>query len=261
MSSLEESARPMCTLVILRRPGDSWPLVLAANRDEMKTRAWRAPGRHWPDRPEVVAGLDLVAGGSWLGLNDHGVVAGILNRASSLGPEIGKRSRGELVLEALDHGDADAAAAALGDLDPLAYRTFNLVIADNRDAFWLRNRRADGPGRVERFELPQGLSLLTAHDLNDRASPRIRGHLAQFRDAPAPRPGQSDWQAWTRLLASRLHSAEDGPTGAMTVVTESGFETVSSSLIAVPVAAGGRRPVWRFAPGRPDQAAYAEIVL
>ena len=71
----------MCTLVLLRRPGHDWPLVLAANRDEMIDRPARPPARHWPDRPEVVAGLDELAGGSWLGLNDHGVVAGILTAA------------------------------------------------------------------------------------------------------------------------------------------------------------------------------------
>ena len=103
----------MCTVVVLRRPADSWPLILAANRDEMRDRPWHPPGRHWPDRPEVVAGRDALAGGSWLGLNDQGVVAGVLNRYGSLGPQDGMRSRGELVLEALDH--ADAARAAVRD--------------------------------------------------------------------------------------------------------------------------------------------------
>ena len=70
----------MCTAVILYRPGHPWPLVFAANRDEMASRPWLAPGRHWPDRPEVVAGLDREAGGSWLGINDDGVLAGVLNR-------------------------------------------------------------------------------------------------------------------------------------------------------------------------------------
>ena len=120
----------MCTVVLLRRPGSRWPLLLAANRDELKSRPWRPPGRHWPDRPDVVAGLDELAGGSWLGINDYGVVAAVLNRVGTLGPATGKRTRGELVLEALDHADAAAAAAALADLDPAAYRPFNLIVAD-----------------------------------------------------------------------------------------------------------------------------------
>src|SRR6266481_2211198 len=129
----------MCSVVILRRPGDPWPVLLAANRDEMNDRPWLPPGRHWPDRPWVVAGLDRQAGGSWLGLNDHGLVAGVMNRAGSLGPAAGKRSRGELVLEALDHADALEAAEALRALEPRAYRPFNMIVVDNRDAFWIRN--------------------------------------------------------------------------------------------------------------------------
>src|SRR6516165_1978614 len=127
----------MCTLVILRRPEHRWPMLIGANRDEMIDRPWRAPGRHWADRPEVVAGLDLLAGGSWLGINDWGVAAAVLNREGSLGPMPGRRSRGELVLEALDHADAAAAAGALADLDPASYRSFNLIVADDRDGFWL----------------------------------------------------------------------------------------------------------------------------
>ena len=103
-------------MVILRRPGAPWPVILAANRDEREDRPWLPPARHWPDRPEVTAGMDELAGGSWLGLNDHGVVAGILNRVGTLGPQTGKRSRGELVLEALDHADAMAAAGPRHEL-------------------------------------------------------------------------------------------------------------------------------------------------
>src|SRR6266849_8974623 len=97
---------PMCTVVLLRRPDHDWPLILGANRDEMVGRPSKPPARHWPDRPEVVAGLDELAHGSWLGCNDHGVAAAILNRHGTLGPAAGFRSRGELVLEALDHADA-----------------------------------------------------------------------------------------------------------------------------------------------------------
>src|SRR6266403_1575729 len=124
----------MCTLVILRRPEHRWPVVIRANRDEMIYRPWQPPGRHWPDRPEVVARLDTLAGGSGLGINDWGVAAAVLNRHGSLGPAPDRRSRGELVLEALDHADAAAAARALADLDPAAYRTFNLIVADEREA-------------------------------------------------------------------------------------------------------------------------------
>src|SRR6202048_1445933 len=147
----------MCTLVILRRPGHRWPVLIGANRDEMIDRASKPPGRHWPDRPELVAGRDILAGGSCLGINDWGVAAAVLNRHGSLGPAPDRRSRGELVLEALDPAEPALAARALADLDPEAYRTFNLIIADDRHGFWLRH--AAGP-RVELKPLKDGLSMI-----------------------------------------------------------------------------------------------------
>jgi hypothetical protein len=257
----------LCTLVILRRPAHDWPLILAANRDEMIDRPWQPPARHWPDRPQVLAGLDELAGGTWLGLNDDGVAAAVLNRRSSLGPESGKRSRGELVLEALDHAEAEAAAADLLHLDPRAYRTFNLVIADAENCYWLRNRGEDGPGRIEIDAPLAGLSMLTAGDLDDRTSPRIRAYLPRFREAQAPRPDPEtggDWAAWQALLSSRAYAAEDGPLAAMSLVTDTGFGTVSSSLIALPArpTSFGLTPaktVWLFAPGRPDIAEFQMI--
>ena len=183
----------MCTVVILRRPGDDWPLLLAANRDEMRDRPSAAPARHWPERAHVVAGIDLEASGTWLGLNDDGIAAAVLNRPGSLGPAVGYRSRGELPLEALDHADAATAAQALADIDPAAYRTFNMVVADERDAFWLRSAGEKG---VEVMALPEGLSMITAHDRNDTADPRIRDYLRRFEAAPPPDPGAGDWASW-----------------------------------------------------------------
>lgn len=253
----------MCTTVILRRPNHRWPLILAANRDEMMSRPWQVPDRHWPDRPEVVAGLDLEAGGTWLGVNDHGVAAAVLNRRGSLGPLAGKRSRGELVLEALDHADAGDAAAALSGLDPAAYRSFNLLIADCRDAFWLRNEGERDTERVESLELREGLSMLTARDLNDLSSPRIRRHLPRFRAAEAPDPAMEDWQAWREILARGPEGIEDDPFAAMTIMTSEGFGTVSSSLIALPAPTleEEREPIWLFAAGPPDHTDFEPVAL
>ena len=109
----------MCTLIILRRPGHNWPLIIATNRDEKIDRPSLPPGRHWPERVHVTAGQDILAGGSWLGVNDYGLAAGILNHSGTLGPDPKLRSRGELTLEALEHAEAKAAAKALGNLIPM----------------------------------------------------------------------------------------------------------------------------------------------
>ncbi len=248
----------MCTIVLLRRPGHPWPLVLGANRDEMADRPWCAPARHWPEHPHVVAGRDEMGGGTWLGVNDAGVVAAVANRRSSLGPAPDKRSRGELPLAALAYGTAAEAAEALGELPATAYRPFNLVVADHQGAFWLRHRGE--AGGIERFLVPAGLSMLTAGDLDDPSSPRTRAYLPRFRTAAPPDPERGDWRAWEALLGARERAEPDDPTAAMTIVTATGFGTVSSSLIAVRAAPAGRgRLVWRFAPGPPDRTAYEPV--
>jgi uncharacterized protein with NRDE domain len=256
----------MCTLVVLNRPDHAWPILLAANRDEKLDRPWLVPAAHWPDRPEVIAGMDELAGGSWLGINAGGVVAAVLNREGTLGPEAGKRSRGELVLDALDYADALDAAEALGALDARAYRPFNLVVADNRDAFLLTHR--GGAERVVAIEpLPEGFSMVTARERDDAASPRIRLYRPRFLSAPAPDPDKGDWTAWEALLASREREPGTGPGGAMFIdpapeIESNRFGTVSSSLIALPsVDRVGQRPVWRFASGPPETWDWREIDL
>ena len=249
----------MCTLVVLRRPGHDWPVLLAANRDEMADRPWRPPARHWDDRPDVVGGYDEAAEGTWLAMNDHGLVAAIMNRRGTLGQMRGKRSRGELVLEALDHADADEAAIALADLNASAYRGFNMVVADNRTAYWLATRE-DGRDILWVTPLPRGLSMLTAGERNDPESPRIAAHLPAFENAFPPDPEAGDWAAWERLMRAR--GGESGPIGDMCVVTDAGFGTLSSSLIALPAPSlAPRRPIWRFAAGRPDRTPYEPVDL
>ena len=252
----------MCTLVILRRPKHNWPLLVAANRDEMLARAWEAPGRHWPDRPTTIGGLDHEAGGSWLGLNDYGVVAGVLNRPGALGPAEYKRTRGELVLEALEHADAKIAAEALSGIDGRSYRPFNMLIADNCDAYWIAHRDDQNASPVEVHTVPPGFSMLTAHDLNDDTSPRIRTFLPRFSESAEPNPDAGEWSKWQELLACRFHPENEAPTEAMNIVTDFGFGTSSRSLIALPpLAKRNKLPIWKFASGHPSCGNYWPVSL
>jgi len=247
----------MCTLVIFRRPRHRWPVLIGANRDEMVDRPSKPPGRHWPDRPEVIAGLDMLAGGSWLGINDWGVAAAVLNRHGSLGPSPDRRSRGELVLEALDHADATAAAEALSDLDPEAYRTFNLIVADESHGFWLRH--AGGPG-IELSPLKDGLSMIAAGDLDDLAIRRLELALPAFRAWPTSDPDHDDWFGWQSLLGSTRAPPNEPATAAMRFRT-GGYGTVSSALIALPARGEPeRRPVFRFAEWLPHTSAWCDVM-
>lgn len=252
----------MCTVVILRRPHHDWPLLLAANRDEMAARPWEPPARHWPDRENVVAGIDQLAGGTWMGLNDQGLVAGILNRQDSLGPDDLLRSRGEIVLEALDHADAADAAEALSNLDGRSYRSFNLVIADNRDAFWIRSMGEVADGRIDVAEIPAGVSMMTALDLNDKASGRVAYYKPRFDAAAAPDVDGGDWSSWQELLASADHGADTDSRDAMSITTDFGFGTLSSSLIALPsMNFPDRKPIWQFAAGAPGTVSFVPVEL
>jgi len=241
----------MCTVLILLRPGHPWPLIVAANRDERLDRAFQAPARWWDDAPGIVAGRDVLGGGSWFGVNDDGVVATIVNGLHRLGPLDGKASRGDLVLRALRETSAAAAARAAGALDPERYRGFTLLLADRQTAF-----AATSDERSVRVDpLAPGHHMITPEGCDVVSSPRYAAHFGAFRDAPPPEPGRGDWTAWTDLLR---HADDDDPHRAMTVTTVAELGTVCSTLLALP-AARDAAPVMRFANGPPTQVPYEPI--
>ena len=75
----------MCTLAIYYRSFADYPVVIAANRDEYLARPALPPTLLCAD-PQIVGGKDLQASGTWLGLNEHGVVAGLLIAAMAKRP-------------------------------------------------------------------------------------------------------------------------------------------------------------------------------
>ena len=216
--------RSVCTVVVLIRPDQ---VLLAANRDERVDRAWDPPGAWWPDRPGVIAGRDRTGGGTWMGINQHGVVATVLNRPGTLGPAAGKRSRGELPLMALDH--ATAAAAAAGADPPGCRPLARLQHGAGGSA------RAPGSSGASAMASPPpkpcrtGVSMITAHDPNDLDSPRTARHLARFQDA------EPTWDAWRAILSDQAAR----PAEQINVVPRGGFGTVSSSFV---IDSGRRRP-------------------
>ncbi len=250
----------MCTLVILHRPGQDWPLILAGNRDEMKSRPTSPPARHWPDHPDIIAGLDQLGGGTWLGLNRDGVCSVIMNREGTLGPAEGKRSRGELVLQALRYPGADEASDAIADINPADYRAFNLVIGDRHRVYWLRNRDEGKTSGIEVTPIEPGLHMLASRELDDTAHPRIARWLPRFRETPFPEPGRGEWRHWQDLLAAREEVSGGEPHAAMNMDLSIGFATVSTTLLALPEATD-HSPIWLYADGPPDRVPFNAIAL
>jgi hypothetical protein len=245
----------MCTVIVLHRPAHRWPLLIAANRDEKLDRAWDPPATWWPEHPFIIGGRDRSAGGTWMALGAEGVLAAVLNRPGSLGPAEGKRSRGSLPMLAAAATTAEAAVAAIIALPAAAWRPFNMVVADSRSAYFLRGL---GEGHAEAHPLPEGVSMITAHDPNDPASPRTRRHLPRFRATAPPDPDTGDWSTWEKLLSDQGYDPSIGLTETLNVPPTNGFGTVCASLLAL--GADGSRQ-WRFCPGPPGSAPFTPLAL
>src|SRR5262245_10355038 len=112
----------MCTLIAAFQQWPALPLLVAANRDEALARPALGP-MCWDGAPRFVAPRDEKAGGSWLGLNEHGLFVGITNRAGS-SADPGGRSRGLLVTAALAERSARELNHRLQGTDPHAYNSF-----------------------------------------------------------------------------------------------------------------------------------------
>jgi hypothetical protein len=178
------------------------------------------------------------------------LVAAVLNRPGSLGPAPGKRSRGDLPLIAAEAGSGKAAVRVASGLDAGQWRSFNLVIADREGAWFARGSGTGRPGIVSLA--PGIIHMITAHDPDDTASPRVARHLPRFRAVPPPEP--PDWSAWAGLLADRA-----GPPGAALNVPETGgFGTVCSALLGVPAEGP---PALLFAAGPPDRTPFEPVRL
>lgn len=90
----------MCLIILAWRPRDNLPLVVAANRDEFHARP-AAPAHFWPEQPDLLAGRDLSAGGTWMGVTRSGRFAALTNYRDPVRSQPRERSRGELAVEFL----------------------------------------------------------------------------------------------------------------------------------------------------------------
>lgn len=120
----------MCLITLAWRPGHAQPLVVAANRDEFYARPSAALAE-WQDAPGLIAGRDLEAGGTWLGITRSGRFAALTNirdpRAAT-----GLRSRGVLPVNFL-RGQSSAHDYVQGlKANAQDYSRFNLLVCDGQ---------------------------------------------------------------------------------------------------------------------------------
>lgn len=195
----------MCLLVLAYRVHPAYPLVVAANRDEFYDRP-SSPARFWPEAPQMLAGRDLAAGGTWFGMTRDGRFAAVTNYREARAPAAA--SRGHLVRDYLQ-GDCSAGEFA-HTLLPRAdlYAGFNLLLGDPNELWWYSNR-AQAPQR-----LGPGVYGLSNH-LLDSPWPKVLTGKAALAAACAD-PGDLALAPLVDLLGDRrTHAAQADPVSGM----------------------------------------------
>ncbi len=128
----------MCLIIFAHQFHPDYPLLLAANRDEFHARP-TAPSQFWPEAPDLLAGRDLQAGGTWMGINRSGRFAAITNFRDPRQSAPAPRSRGELptrwLRDTSETGPTAEDYLAAVAADSASYAGFNLLIGSG-DAIW-----------------------------------------------------------------------------------------------------------------------------
>jgi uncharacterized protein with NRDE domain len=224
----------MCTLILYYKLLENYPIVVAANRDEQYARKARGP-HVMHQRPRIYAGTDEQAGGTWLGVNEFGLLVGIVNRHSPLPQDPARRSRGLLCRDLLCQKDATAARAALiAEGRAQTYNSFYFLWADAEHAYVAANE-----GDIISRELEPGRYLLTNSSLIDlsRLTPAGIGDLLSD---PAPTSLDALFSTFQAVCQSHreVERVVDAPNEhrgnrAICVHTTEQYGTVSSSLLAI----------------------------
>lgn len=218
----------MCILALYFRQLRSDPLIVAANRDEFYDRP-SAPPQVLRHGPLIVGGKDLRAGGTWLGVNECGLVVGILNRRTA-GDNIGDdfRSRGLLCLDLLEAKDPAEACARLRAEKGSGYRPFNLLLAGPEEAYAAYNLE----GKIVVLALSPGLHVL-GNGAIDQTPPHKITHARAVFSAVTKQPFSEE--SYTSALKTALsdHSVPETSRDARDsiCVHGQGRGTVSSTLI------------------------------
>lgn len=211
----------MCTVILAHRLFDDAPILLGANRDEHLARPSEPPKLRTSGTLRALAPRDLKAGGTWLGVNERGVVVAITNRFGK--PADGeRRSRGELVDMALEAPSADEAASRIAQLSAHDYNGFHLLCVDEKAAHLVWS---DG-ALMSRSELAPGLTVLTERSLGAATNARKERVLAESRELLEA--GNLDEAALQKVLSKR----DDGSIDATCVQLPSiDYGTRSSTII------------------------------
>jgi uncharacterized protein with NRDE domain len=230
----------VCLIAIAWQARRDLPLLVAANRDEWRERPAK-PAHWWPEKPNLLAGRDLQAGGTWMGITRGGRFAAVTNFRDPSDKRSTARSRGTLVTEFLV--GTDSPARFLSNLSARAheYNGFNLIVGDGASLFYFGSREAE-PRAIE-----PGIHALSNHVLDEPwpkvVAARLAMEVALGDDEPTgvlfdllsdtskppddalPKTGVGlDWER--RLSAALITGADYGTRASTVLAVTSGGEAI-----------------------------------
>lgn len=221
------------------------PILAAFNREETYDKNFSSPSIH-SGKPRVLASLDAKTNGTCLGVNQNGMLVGIVKRPKFNKP-LNPLSRGALGREILRCSSARAGVdLAMEELHSGRYDGANFVIAD-AESGWI----VQSGNETEVVELEQGLTVVGEYDVNDhedrRAAMATRLLTLQTLDSPVK---------FLAVASKVLARAPGAPGRPSMVVRENDYGTISSTLISL-----GKKPrdaIYQYANGAPDQSKYED---
>ncbi|AJP48358.1 signal peptide protein [Rugosibacter aromaticivorans] len=220
----------MCLILLAWQAHPNYPLVVAANRDEFFARP-TATAAFWPQAQQVLAGRDLQAGGTWLGVTRTGRFAALTNYRD---PAQNRQlpSRGALVADFLTGSETPEAYLARIAASGVAYNGYNLLLGDGKRLWWASNvsgeRRPLAPGiygvsndllDTPRPKVGAGKTALTQaidHLPDDRPLFNLLQNDAIHPDEHLPATGVP--QDWERLLSAAFVKSPSYGTRSSTVL-------------------------------------------
>lgn len=239
----------MCTVVALLGLLPGYPLVLAANRDEFTARRSLPPHRWRPEPggPAIFAGRDELKGGTWLGINQHGLLAGIVNRTTGQrDPE--KVSRGSLVLRCLREKTLEGIERLLTEEDPSRYNPFTLFSYAGGRALMATNHPS---GAI--WSLEAGIHIITNCDPLDREDSKKTYLLKAYLSSLPGEPG-----AIRNRLVSLCKDHDEPPAFPFPACVHlDGYGTVSSAIVWM--ADRSEKSTFEYCEGPPCQGTYLDL--
>lgn len=222
----------MCLIALAWQARSDLPLIVAANRDEWRDRPAK-PAHWWPDRPELLAGRDLEAGGTWMGVTRNGRFAAVTNFRDPADRRAKARSRGTLVTAFLVGSETPARFLSNLSAGAHEYNGFNLIVGDTSSLFIFSSRegqpRAIEPGvhAISNHLLDEpwpkvlGAQLAMDQSLEEREPSGALFRMLSDGSLPSDEelPNTGVGLAWERRLGSALITGVDYGTRASTVLT------------------------------------------